>query len=349
MDQYSAIIWGSGVVGSQIVRVLSRKKSVRIVGGIVHSPDKAGRDIGTISGLPYEMGLTVSTEPKEVLKNSAAEVVLLVTQASRFYQGTFDKNVEQIIMSLNSGKNVITTTGFLYPWRLIPEIAEQIDQTARKNNVTFFGTGLNPGFLSDILLMFLTAPLVRVDRIKIRDMEDMTLYNSVPIMRDMLGYGLTPDEFQEKIAARFEAYMKDLYSECIHFLADSLGVEGLEIRSRLQSYTTSKKVKTVCMKIEPGTIVSQVFVLEGLKDGEPFITIEYGAKPCPDIVEEGGPLGQTIEIDGSPSVSFDLKGDLVERGILSTAGHVINAVPHVVASSPGIVTRRDLPPFVPIP
>ena len=124
--------------------------------------------------------------------------------------------------------------------------------------------------------------------------------------------------------------------------------QGIEIRSRLQSFTTRKKLKTVCTEIAPGTIASQVLSVEGLVDGSPFISIEYGAKVCPDEVEEGGPVGQTIDIEGRPSVRFDLQGDLVEKGILSTAGHMINAIPHVVSARPGLVSRKDLPVFTPI-
>lgn len=348
MGNYRAILWGTGVLGSQIVRVLSRKTSVQLVGGIVHSSDKAGQDLGRICGVSQGIGVETSTETEKILNNVEADVAIVATQATKFYKGSYEENLAQILLALEAKKNVITTTGFLYPWKIIPDIAEKIDSTAKKNGVTFFGTGLNPGFLSDSLILFLTGPMVRVDRITVRDMEDMTMYNSVPILRDMLGYGLTPEEFQADAAKRFSDYMKDLYTECIHFVTDQLDVGEIEIRAELQSFTTEKTLKTVCTEVLPGTIASHVFKVEGLIKGEPFMTVDYGAKICPDEVSEGGPLGQTIDIEGRPRVKFDLQGDLIERGILSTAGQVMNAIPHVVAAPPGIVTRRDLPIFSPI-
>jgi 4-hydroxy-tetrahydrodipicolinate reductase len=142
--------------------------------------------------------------------------------------------------------------------------------------------------------------------------------------------------------------MKDLFMECTYFIADALGVEDLEITAELESFTTDKKLKTVCSEVLPGTIASQLLTVEGLRDGEPFITLIYGAKVCPDEVEAGGPVGQTIEVKGAPSVKFELEGDLVEKGILSTGAQAMNAIPHVVAARPGIVTRRELPIFSPI-
>ncbi|MFC1822422.1 hypothetical protein ACFL9T_06915 [Thermodesulfobacteriota bacterium] len=348
MANYKTILWGTGVLGSQVARVLSMKSSVQLTGGIVHSSDKAGQDLGKICGVSQGIGVETSNDAKKILNEVEADVALIATQASKFFRGSYEENLAQILLALEAKKNVITTTGFLYPWKTVPDIAEKIDSTAKKNGVTFFGTGLNPGFLSDTLILFLTGPLVRIDRIKVRDMEDMTMYNSVPILRDMLGYGLTPEAFQAGAAQRFTDYMTDLYTECIHFVTDPLGVEDIEIRADLQSFTTAKTLKTVCTDILPGTIASHVFVVEGLIKGESFMTIDYGAKVCPDDVPEGGPLGQTIEIEGRPSVKFDLQGDLVERGILSTAGQVINAIPHVVAAPPGIITRRELPIFSPI-
>ncbi|MFC1824811.1 hypothetical protein ACFL9T_19045 [Thermodesulfobacteriota bacterium] len=347
MSDYKAVIWGTGVLGGQVVRVLSRKKSVQMVGGIVHSPDKVGMDLGVLGGISEGIGLKTSDDPAEVLKNSDADVVLLVTRASKFYTGNYDENLNQILLALESKKNVITTTGFLNPWKVMPDIAEKIDRTAKENGVTFFGTGLNPGFLSDSLVLFLTGPMVRVDRIKVYDMEDLTFYNSVEILRDMMGYGLTPEEYKDG-AKRYLDFMKDLFMECIYFIADPLGVEDLEITADQQIFTTDKKLKTVCSDVMPGTIASQLLSVEGLRGGEPFITLTYGGKVCPEEVEAGGPVGQTIEIKGAPSVKFDLEGDLVEKGILSTGGQAINAIPHVVAARPGIVTRRELPIFSPI-
>lgn len=349
MRLYRAILWGTGVLGSQVVRVIARKKSVQLAAGIVHSAEKVGKDLGRISGLSEDLGVKGSNQAKDVLRDIDADVVLIATPASKFFRGSYDENLEQIIAALESRKNVITTTGFMYPWRTVPDIASKIHETAERYGVTFFGTGLNPGFLSDVFLVFLTGPLVRVDRIQVSDVEDLTLYNSVAILRDMLGFGLSPEHFEVEARKRFVSYMHDLYAECIHFLGDALGIGPLEVRSTLQSFAARKRLKTICTDVEPGTIASHLFVAEGLREGIPFITVTYGAKVCPEEVMEGGEIGQTIEIAGRPTIRFKLNGDLVERGILSTAAHMINAIPHVVAAPPGIVTRRDLAVFTPVP
>ena len=60
--------------------------------------------------------------------------------------------------------------------------------------------------------------------------------------------------------------------------------------------------------------------------------------------------GYRIEITGEPHVHVELsvtsdRGDHNHAGCLATAMHVINAIPHVVASEPGVLTTLDLPVY----
>jgi 4-hydroxy-tetrahydrodipicolinate reductase len=50
--------------------------------------------------------------------------------------------------------------------------------------------------------------------------------------------------------------------------------------------------------------------------------------------------GDTIRITGRPNLEAKLRGT---NGDIATVAVVVNAIPHVRASSPGLVTMRDLP------
>ena len=71
--------------------------------------------------------------------------------------GNWDKNRDEIIVALKARKNVITTTGFVYPWRTCPEMCRQLDMIAKENGVTLLGTGAAPGFVSLTDLPLVTA------------------------------------------------------------------------------------------------------------------------------------------------------------------------------------------------
>jgi len=60
--------------------------------------------------------------------------------------------------------------------------------------------------------------------------------------------------------------------------------------------------------------------------------------------------GYRIEIEGEPHVHLELAlssdlGDHNHAGCLATAMHVVNAIPHVVAAEPGVLSMLDLPVY----
>ena len=44
VNKYRVIQWGTGVVGTNALRMMARKQSVEIVGAIVGRPERAGKD-----------------------------------------------------------------------------------------------------------------------------------------------------------------------------------------------------------------------------------------------------------------------------------------------------------------
>jgi 4-hydroxy-tetrahydrodipicolinate reductase len=60
--------------------------------------------------------------------------------------------------------------------------------------------------------------------------------------------------------------------------------------------------------------------------------------------------GYRVLVDGEPHLKLELEldsdfGDHNHAGCLATAMHVVNAIPHVVAADPGILTMLDLPVY----
>jgi 4-hydroxy-tetrahydrodipicolinate reductase len=60
--------------------------------------------------------------------------------------------------------------------------------------------------------------------------------------------------------------------------------------------------------------------------------------------------GYRIDITGVPNVHLEVelssdRGDHNHAGCLATAMHVLNAIPHVVAADPGVLTILDLPVY----
>ena len=83
------------------------------------------------------------------------------------------------------------------PMRTAPELSNEIDERARRGGVAVLGTGINPGFLMDLLPLALTAPLRRVDHVGIERIQDAGRRRRP--FQIKVGAGLNPHDFAKKV------------------------------------------------------------------------------------------------------------------------------------------------------
>lgn len=67
------IIFGVGSVGKEVVRALSVKKGVQIVGALDKGPI-AGRDLGEIAGLGRDLGVVITNDEDVLFARTKADV-----------------------------------------------------------------------------------------------------------------------------------------------------------------------------------------------------------------------------------------------------------------------------------
>ncbi len=84
---------------------------LELVGALVYSEAKAGRDVGQICGIG-EIGVAATTDPDQIVALDA-DCVLYMPQGEMNPMGALD----DICRLLASGKNVVSTavTGLIYP------------------------------------------------------------------------------------------------------------------------------------------------------------------------------------------------------------------------------------------
>ncbi|GAG58263.1 unnamed protein product, partial [marine sediment metagenome] len=68
---------------------------------------------------------------------------------------------------------------------------------AKINNVTVLGTGINPGFVLDTLILTLTGVCLEVNEIKASRINDLSPYG--PTVMKTQGVGITVGEFEKGI------------------------------------------------------------------------------------------------------------------------------------------------------
>ena len=139
-------------------------------------------------------------------------------------------------------------------------------------------------------------------------------------------------------------------------VADHLGAELDEIRETYEKRVTDRTLEVAAGTIEAGTVGAVRFETIGVVDGRDAIVIEHVNRMADDLAPDWPQPDvdgtYRIRFEGDPDLSCDLRvgesGEASAAGMVATAMRVVNAIPHVCASPPGIVTATDLPLTLPV-
>ncbi|ABY94695.1 2,4-diaminopentanoate dehydrogenase [Thermoanaerobacter brockii subsp. lactiethylicus] len=330
MENIKVVVWGLGAMGSGIAKMILSKKGMEIVGAIDTDPNKVGKDLNEILGTNSKP-VYITSEPQDVIKKGSADIAVIATSSY------VEKVFPLIKLAVESGINVITTAEEMaYPSAQHPELAKEIDRLAKENGVSALGTGINPGFVLDYLIIALTGACVDVESIKAARINDLSPFGKA-VMEEQ-GVGLTPEEFEEGVKKGTVAGHIG-FPESISMICDALGwkLSGIEqIREPIISKTYRE---TPYAKVEPGYVAGCRQIGFGKVDGEVKIELEHPQQILPQ--KEGVETGDYIEIKGTPTIKVSIKPEI--PGGLGTIALCVNTIPHVINAQPGLVTMLDLP------
>src|SRR4030081_13497 len=187
-----AIQYGVGPIGASIARLMREKQAIEIIGAIDTDPAKVGRDLGEVDGAQdAPWGVTVSADAREVLEQNA-DVVTHSTSSS------LAKVMDQLLMFLEAESSIVSTCEELsYPYRTHPELAVKLDTAAKEWGVALVGTGVNPGFVMDKLVITLAAVSQRIEHAKALRIVDASK-RRLPLQKK-IGAGLSVEEFRARV------------------------------------------------------------------------------------------------------------------------------------------------------
>ena len=192
MREVKMIQYGVGAMGSLMVKTALKRKGLRLVGAIDQGK-RVGMDLGEAIGLDGKLGISISGDPQNLLRNTDADIVLHATVSF------LDQIYPQIIMGVEAGMNFISITEELgYPWYRYPDLANKIDRLSRERGVTVLGTGINPGFTLDTLVLHCTGLCDEVKRITARRISDSSPFG--PNVLDRRGIGLSLEQWEKKVS-----------------------------------------------------------------------------------------------------------------------------------------------------
>lgn len=326
-DALGVIQYGLGPIGQAVVRDMSKKKGIQIVGAVDIDEQKAGKDLGDLVGLDKPLGVKVSANSGEVLLNEGACLVVLSTVSS------IRQCYPQIAEIAESHKYLLSTCEELaYPWLTHPDLSRRIDDLARKNGVAILGTGVNPGFAMDYLPIVVSGICRDVERIKVFRIQDAS-FRRLPFQRK-IGAGLTSEEFERR---RREKRIRHVgLTESIHMIARGFGWELDQTDDEISPVLAENAVESPYIKVSAGDVKGMRQVGRGFRKGREMITLEMTMTLGQDNPRD------VIEIEGTPDVKLVFEGGI--HGDIATAAVVVNCIPRLMELPPGLKTMLDMPP-----
>ncbi len=331
VDEVRVVLIGLGAMGAGIGEVLARRRGIRIVGAVRANPAYHGRDLSEVLGLEEEMGVDISGDAGAVLAETDPDLCMISTFS-------FTREVKpQILQALDCGCDVITIAEEMaFPAAAEPEITEEIHQRAVERGKTVLGTGINPGFILDGLIIALTAACTDVRTIKARRVNDLSPFG--PTVMRTQGVGTTLEEFERGL--RDGTIVGHVgFVESMHMIAYALGWKLDRIEQERKPIMADEQRRGQHITVEAGMVAGCNHTARGYINDEPVIVLEHPQQVQPSAA--GVDTGDYIDIDGVPQISLGIKPEI--PGGIGTIALAVNMIGPVLAASPGLATMVDLP------
>ncbi len=337
---YRIIQWGSGNVGTRVIREIARRPDLKLQAVFVYNPAKTGVDAGTIAGIG-ELGVKATGDVRRILALDA-DCVIHAPLSSKIYGDELEEDLEAICTLLASGKNVISTVGYMYPKVYGARVVNKLTRACRLGGASFHGTGANPGWLGDLVPLTMTALSGRIDQIVVREISDFSTYPSPEIILDTMGFGRTPARFREG-SERYADWLTGLFRESIQMVADGIGLKLDSIDTNFRKALAPRAFSIAAGTIAKGTVAAQRWEWSGKVGRRKRIVHETVWRVHKSMCDEWPRGNHSVTIKGEPNMYLEFGPDWNDDPLSATSLHAVNAVPYVCAAPTGIQTFLDLP------
>ena len=339
------IQWATGTVGIHSVPAIVAHPALELAGLWVHSESKVGRDAGEICGID-PVGVTATNDVDALLYDTDAECICYMANSDI----RPNEVVDDICRMLAAGKNVVNTSyvPLLYPKAAGQGVFDKLQAACVEGGTSFYSSGIDPGFGNAGIAVNALALCKEVDTVRMMEIVNYATWDNPFTMFEIMGFGKSDPSESLLLSPGSTALA---WGPVIELVAAALEVHLDEITEWSEVLRADEDFDIASGHVAAGTISGMHFEIRGMVAGRARIIVEHVTRlrdgDAPDWPHGGG---YRVEIDGEPGVTVDLEvsskfGDHNHAGCLATAMHVLNAVPHVVAAEPGVLTYLDLPVY----
>ena len=330
MKQIRVLQWGLGAMGSGMARLALKKSGLKIVAAVDGYEGYNGKDLGEILGVE-NTGVIVTNKPETVLDKEKVDVVVIATTSWT------EKQMPDLRKILKAGINCISIAEEMStPEAQSPELAKELDDLAKANGVSILGTGVNPGYVLDLMVVMLTGGCHDVERIEASRVNDLSPYG--PTVMETQGVGTSPEAFRAGVeAGTIVGHVG--FPESIRMISDAIGLGVDRIEEIREPIVSSVRRETPHVVIEPGMVAGCAHIGIGYRGDKEVIRLIHPQQVHPQL--EGQDTGDYINIYGTPEVHMAITPEYA--GGIATQGIAVNMIPHIFAATPGLKRMIDMP------
>lgn len=317
--------FGLGPIGLETLKLAASKPWAQIVGAIDIDPAFAGRSLADLTGQQHLSNAKVFRSLDELLAHEKPDVVFH-TAVSKIRAAA-----AQVEPMARAGISVVSSCEeLLYPALREPELAKHLDEVCRQHGARVLGTGVNPGFVMDVLPVCLTGVCRNVRAIHIQRVVNAATRRG-PLQKK-IGSGLAPTEFERlfREGKAGHAGLKDSAA----LIAHCLGWDISELTETCHAIVADHDIKTPHVEVKRGQCCGLHQRGEAKVDGQLRLTLDlkmYLNAPNPH---------DACQIEGEPSLKMMLEGGVA--GDAATVASLVNAAPRVLKAPPGLLLMTDI-------
>jgi 2,4-diaminopentanoate dehydrogenase len=327
---YRVLVWGLGAMGSGVARNILKKEDLRLVGAVEKDPERIGKDLGEYLG-GEKTGRLVYSDIEKAIVETKPDIVVIATNSF----------VEEVLPKIESAArhhvDVLTIAEEMaFPFVSHPEESEVLENIAWRYGVSILGTGINPGFVLDLLIIAMTGACLKVERIEARRINDLSPFGKT--VMETQGVGTSPEEFRRGTeTGNIVGHIG--FQQSIAMISNALGWEIDRIEESREPIISSTERKTAVAHVKPGMVAGCKHVGRGYCGEKLLIELVHPQQILPET--EGVETGDYIDIYGDPEIHLSIKPEI--PGGKGTIALATNMIPAVIEAAPGLIEMSELP------
>ena len=321
------VLFGLGAVGRAALRLCLTRRWLRPVGAVVGMSVPVAKQIES-DGIPAD--LLLSTDPDHLLDRIRPDVALVATRSP------IAEVKDDVLRCVRRGISVVATSEELaYPSLTNPDAAEEIAAACLRSGASVVATGINPGFVFDVLPVVVAAACWNVDRISVTRALDASVFGQR--VHRSLGVGYSPSDFEE---ARRQGIIRGHigFTESAHVIAGVMGKRLDRFEENIQPLIADRSYQLAEYLITPGRTAGVVQSATGWVAGQPWLRFDLSLHVDPPSV--GMETRDHILIEGENTIDVTIKPGT--QAVLTTAARLVNSIPAVLSAPPGLYTAAEL-------